>query len=187
MNNRMAPVAEDVIGDQATPEQRAQRLVDINNWLSYFQEDCLREFGATITYVENAARDINHAYWETLEECVRHRITSQSGKEVTVDRHKICSLTELVVSHQMPIDHDDMAKRIDLSARFAYYCALNILGCWDSRIATALHVSESFEREHLTWLRSLQRCSENFPIFSNAATWYLVERLFIERSERQAI
>ncbi|WP_306603893.1 hypothetical protein [Azonexus sp.] len=184
MNKRTAPVAEDVIGDRSTPQQREQRLVDITNWLQYFQEDCQREFGGTVVYAENAARDINHVYWETLEECVRPRITSQSGKEVTVDRHKICSLTELIIAHQSPVEHDDAAKKIDLSARLAYYCALNILGCWDSRIATELHVSDSFEREHLTWLRNLQRCSENFPIFSNAATWYLVERLFIERSER---
>lgn len=186
MDSRVAPVAEDVIGDRSTPEQRAQRLVDIENWLKYFQEDCRREFNAEVTYVENAARDINHMYWETLEERVRPRITSKSGHEVTVDRHKICSLTELVITHLQPVDHAEETKKLDLSARFAHYCALNILGCWDSKITTGLYVSESFEREHLTWLRNLNRCSEDFPIFSNAATWYLVELLFLERTERSA-
>lgn len=185
MNSRRAPVAEDVIGDRSTPEQRAQRLIDIGNWLTYFQEDCLKEFKAKVTYVENAARDINHVYWETLEERVRPRITSAKGdQEVTVDRHKICSLTELIIAHLQPVDHEDENKKLELSSRLAYYCALNILGCWDNNITSELYVSESFEREHLTWLRNINRCSEDFPIFSNAATWYLVELLFLERTAR---
>lgn len=186
MNSRRAPVAEDIIGDRSTPAQKAQRLSDIENWLRYFQEDCFDAFGFEITYSKDAAVLINHMYWETLEERVRPRITSQSGKEVTVDRHKICSLTELVIAHQQPIEHDDEEKKNDLCARLAHYCALNILGGWDNNITDSMYVSESFEREHLTWLRNLNRCSEDFPIFSNAATWYLVEVIFLERSKAQA-
>lgn len=185
MSSRKTAIAVDVVGDFSTPEQREQRLCDVRNWLKYFAEDCLAELGGTVSYIDEAAEQINHFYWETLEERVRPRITSATGKEVTVDRHKICSLTELVIAYVQPVDHSDPVKKNDLSARLAYFCALNILGCWDKEVVSDLAVSESFEREHLTWLRHLNKCSEDFPIFSNAATWYLVELVFLERSERR--
>lgn len=184
MSHSDAVFPDDILGDRATPEQKQQRLIDITNWLAFFAEDC-RKLGGEIRYVDDAAKQINHVYWETLEERVRPRITSMTSDEVTVDRHKICSLTELVIAYTQPIEHSDPYKKNDLSARLAYYCALNILGCWDQHITSSFFVSPSFEREHLAWVRNLNHCSEDFPIFSNAATWYLVELVSFERADRK--
>jgi hypothetical protein len=49
-----------------------------------------------------------------------------------------------------------------------------------------MYVSDSFDREHTTWLKQLNLYTEGWPVFSNAATWYLVELIYFERQQKAA-
>lgn len=131
--------------------------------------------------------ELNSTYWELLEETVRPRIKSrEAGKEVVVDRHKIASLTELLLVHYRPFKHlrIDPALENSLNARLANFVAESIVGGWNPEVVGNLAVSDSFSSEHLAWLRNSAFDTRSASIFSNAATWYLVEKIYLERSER---
>jgi hypothetical protein len=102
------------------------------------------------------------------------------GKRI-IDRHKIASATELCVCFWEPIDKPNQEEKTEINARLAFYIGLNIIGNWDPNKVKTLFVSESFNREHLTWLREVKR-HKNFQIFSNAATWFLIELICAERT-----
>ena len=174
---------DELIGNFATAEQIANRASDIKQWLEDFRNHCL-ENGASVSIHPQAVEEINQSYWAAMSESVRVRIIPEVGKSVRADRHKIASLFELLVQHHQPFEHTDSEIATDLNARAAFFVAINIIGNWGYVGAGDLYVSESFSREHLTWLKQLNEHSEGLPIFSNAATWYLVEKLFIERAER---
>lgn len=138
-----------------------------------------------ITYAADITEIINSHYWEAMDENVRPRIqSSMPDSPVRADRHKIAALMELVIMHAQPILHADARIANDLTARLAFFVAMNILGNWNKSRVGDLYVSDSFDREHRTWLRQLHTHSEGWPIFSNAATWYLVELIYFERSAR---
>lgn len=166
---------EQLHGEYATAEQREKRLGDIEVWLSCYAQLSEKLFAQPISYMDGAARFINSLYWETLESKVRPALLRAADARITIDRHKIASLTELCICYYQPILLDDESEKSEQNARLAFYVAQNIIGNWNAENIRTLFVSESFNREHLTWLRYLNYVSD-FPIFSNAATWYLFER-----------
>jgi hypothetical protein len=119
-----------------------------------------------------------------LEEGIRPNIKSRSGGDVVVDRHKIASLSELLIVRLQPIEHEDPDNLLTLNARLAYFVAINIIANWNPENVEKLEVSKSFNREHLTWLKYVANGVAPASVFSNSATWYLVERIFLERFER---
>ena len=163
-------------------EQKAKRKAEIQQWFEDFKEFCLRDGGVSIEIASNVIDLINEDYWSQMSESVRIRICPPNGKSVRADRHKIASLFELLIVHHQPFLHPESSIQIDLNARAAFFVATNIIGNWGYVNSGDLYVSQSFDREHRTWLIQLNEHSEGLPIFSNAATWYLVELLFIERS-----
>lgn len=171
-------------GEYATEEQRSKRLVKIQEWLANFAEHAGRlSAPITIAYIPDAAETINCLYWESLEGKVRPRMARHSGEHVVIDHHKIASLTELCIARIQPIVvTDDETGSLLLNARLAFYMALNLIGNWNEEKVKTLVVSESFNREHLTWLMYVN-ANDDFPIFSNAATWYLVEEYCLLKSQ----
>lgn len=179
--------ADDLIETNgATSLQKLKRQQEIAIWFERFCSRCNDEFGLSVTHPDDAPGYINAMYWEQMAENVRPRIIEHPGETLRADRHKIASLMELVIAHVRPLafDGEDWAIR-DLNARFAYYVGLNIIGNWNVDKMSDLHVSDSFAREHVAWLRNVGKLGGN-AVFSNAATWYLVEKLYFERFERLA-
>ena len=166
-------------GQRASVAAKRQRESEIETWLSYCEEFFLNAFKIKISLQKDAAKYIGHHYWESMEEKVRPRIRSKNGEgPVVVDRHKICSLIEMVVMYVAPIEAPDPD---ELNARLAFFVAINIIGNWQADKIHTLSVGEDFDREHLALLRNINRSSDGWPIFSNAATWYLFEQLCIAR------
>ena len=177
---------DELPGKIAESAQKAKRRDEIVKWFDAFKAYCLREGRLEVSYNETIVDQLNQNYWEEMCESVRSRIVSSADKPVRADRHKIASLLELLIVHYQPFHDDRPDVKSDLNARAAFYVATNIIGNWGKVSIDDLYVSESFDREHRTWLTQLNQYSEGQPIFSNAATWYMVEKIFIERSEKIA-
>ena len=184
MRSGMAMYPDDILSGPITPiEQKTRRREEISNWLGAFAAYCEVAGGFRVCFADDSAEIINSTYWEAMDENVRPRIqSSDPAKPVRADRHKIASLMELVVMHFMPVQDENRDTASDLNARLAFFIAMNIIGNWNKERVKGMFVSESFDREHRTWLRQLHSHSEGWPIFSNAATWYLVECIYFERS-----
>lgn len=172
-------------GKIANVAQKDKRKIEIHKWFADFKKYCKEEGDFDVDYESATVDDINESYWEQMCESVRARLRPTEGKAVRADRHKIASLFELLIVHFRPFQNDDEAISADLNARAAFFVATNIIGNWGKVDTDDLYVSESFDREHRTWLKQLNQYSEGQPIFSNAATWFMVEKLFIERSEHR--
>lgn len=170
-------------GAIANVDQKEKRKAEIHKWFTDFKNFCQVDGNFFADYDPQAVDQINQNYWEEMCESVRARLRPAAGKDVRADRHKIASLFELLIVHYKPFQNDDDEIKADLNARAAFFVGTNIIGNWGKVNTDDLFVSDSFDREHRTWLKQLNEHSENMPIFSNAATWYLVERIFIERSE----
>lgn len=174
-------------GQFTAPEQKAKRKAELLQWFEDFKLFCFEEGGLSIGFDEQVVEEINENYWAQMAESVRIRICTTEGKVVRADRHKIASLLELLIVHHQPFSHDEAPVQSDLNARAAFFVATNVIGNWGVVETDDLYVSDSFDREHRTWLTQLNEHSEGMPIFSNAATWYMVELLFIERSSISAV
>lgn len=174
-----------LVGTFAGVDQKAKRKAEIIKWFSDFKAFCKDDGDFDTDFDPATVGQINQNYWEEMCESVRARLCSATGNEVRADRHKIASLFELLIVHYQPFKNDDLEIELDLNARAAFFVATNIIGNWGKVTTDDLFVSPSFDREHRTWLKQLNKHSEGMPIFSNAATWYMVEKLFIERSERK--
>lgn len=143
---------------------------DFSFWFNAFKETYLINYGIELFYLENAVSDVNSYYWELISEKVR----PYSRSPFTIDRHKMMSTTEMAVMFVLPIRHKDQYTKLKLNASLAMFCAKQILLTFlDGRINVT--GPESFNREHHAWLQVVSR--EGYPIFSNAATWFLFEEL----------
>lgn len=149
-----------------------------------FAEDYENSFHKQCLIDDKKVSLINSTYWETIEEHIRPRMISNGTKRI-IDRHKIASTLELCVCCIAPLEHDDKETKNDINARLAFYIGLNIIGNWSPDKITTLFVSDQFHREHMAWLREVNANRRELSIFSNAATWYLVELLCIERSSKK--
>lgn len=159
---------------------RAKRLRIIRGWLARFAEDFEAVSGVRVKYFDaideiDPAELIDHQYWEKLEESIRPYMKSAHGTPV-VDRHKIASLYELVIADIAPIepDGDDPEERNPLNSELAYYVAKAVIACWHARDDVDMYVSDEFDREHLSWL--MVSPPSEVAVFSNAATWFLLEK-----------
>lgn len=180
----MSLYPDDILNTQfATEAQKQKRLTELTIWASRFVQYQAIIFSEDIVPNKDKLSLVNSNYWETLEGYVRPRLIP-NNRECRVDRHKIASLTELSICFFEPLELPDPEKKTDINARFAYTAGSTIIGNWDEEKITDLTVSKSFLREHLVLLREVRR-DKNLPIFSNAATWYLIELLCEERRARE--
>ena len=172
---------------------KAKRHKELGTWFDRFiqgiaqSQEALKKrniIAHQIRFAEDGVDRVNAMYWEVMVETVKPRITPSDGSDhVTADRHKICSLTELIIIHEQPIEHDDATMRARLNALLAYFCAQNIMGNWDQRVVSNLIPSPAFSEAHLAWLASIAPGGERLAIFSNSATWYLIEELLLARHD----
>lgn len=167
----------------ADDEKKQKRFAELITWFDRFVDYCKSE-GYQAQYDSDSVGQINQNYWEEMCESVRARLKTPEDKPVRADRHKIASLLEILVIYYQPFQDADPEIMEDVNARAAFYVATNIIGNWGKVNSDDLYVSESFDREHRTWLKQLNHFDEGGPVFSNAATWYLVEKIFIERTQR---
>lgn len=165
-------------------EKQEQRLKALRSWVRMFISGWEQSHplnASELTVDESSLEMANANYWELMNETVKPKITPcDGGSAVRADRHKIASLTELLLVHFAPINHPSPATARDLNIRLAYFCALNIIANFNKSMLPRLHVSSSFAEAHLTWLNHLAT-ADSAPIFSNAANWYLVELIAKER------
>lgn len=174
---------DDLSDEQPSHSQREKRFAEITAWFQQFGDFCLENGEVEVVFASDAAESINNDYWEMMYKDVRKRIQPAVGVEPKrADRHKIASLMELLIVHHGPIEHSDEVVRREMNADLAFFVAKNIIVGWHKDRLRHIHVSDSFDREHRTWLIQCQTYSENNPIFSNAATWYLVELILFERN-----
>ena len=172
----------------ATEEQRKVRLAAIEVWFGRFAGGIAQtapQKAHKLKWIENPAELINNDYWELMHARIKPRIIPREGKPKRADRHKIASLLELLINWHQPIVLGDHAQSRLINAQLAYFCALNIIGNWNQANLKHLHISDSFASEHLALLRSLPDTSDSLPIFSNAASWYLVETIAIARQHNK--
>lgn len=182
---------DDVLhANSAVPnEKKAQRLEELRSWVDVFVKFLRRANhpgAAGLTVNDFSLEMTNSNYWELMDESVKPKITPcDGGVSVRADRHKIASLTELLLVHYTPLQHESDETATDLNIRLAYFCALNIIANFNESKLDDLHVSNSFAEAHFTWLRHLAT-ADAAPIFANAANWYLVELIARERQTRAA-
>ncbi len=171
---------EDAAAD-VSQERRDRRLQEITGWITHFIDAC-RVDGVVASFSVDDIALLNDDYWSQLKQNIRPRVAKHDGGKGHIDRHKIASMFELLIVHHRPIKHEDDGIADDLNARFAFFVAINIIASWNGIAGADLYVSDTFDREHRTWLKQLNKYSEGWPIFSNAATWYLVELVYLERT-----
>lgn len=183
---------DDVLGgDSPSEDQHAARLRHFQVWFGRFVSFLLQQSphkATELKWIDRAPERINHDYWELMYERVKPKIITHPGRPKRADRHKIASLVELIINWHQPLVIDDEERRRKLNAQLAYFCAVHIIANWDRAKLKQLNVSESFMREHLAWLTAMpdSNGSGALPIFSNAATWYLVELIFFARRDNKA-
>ena len=159
---------------------RKDRTTDVQAWMDQF-----KRLYPEIEYVEDinglpTAQYLDHIYGERLEESIRPRMKPHAdGSEIRVDRHKIASLYEVIIAESTPIaclSGDDESEINPLNYTFAYFVAQLVIGSFNKARGVDLNyfVSEVFDREHMSLLE-ICRVSEGL-VFSNAASWYLIEK-----------
>lgn len=171
----------------ASDDQKAARLNAFEIWFGRFSSAMAQACPAKaikIKWEDDCAQQINNDYWELMYERVKPKIIPKPGKDKRADRHKIAALAELLINWHQPIIVPEADQRRKFNAQLAYYCALNIIGNWNHANLTDLHISDSFATEHISLLMALPDSSDSLPIFTNAATWYLVETIFLARKNK---
>jgi hypothetical protein len=176
---------DDVVTAAIPLAQREKRLKDYQFWIESYVND-VNSFGMeTLTFDPQKISYLNTTYWETLESQVRSRMLPHAGNEGRlVDRHKIAAVTELATMAVLPIQSNQGDEEYQLlsNAKLAYALGLMIIGNFNDESIQSLEVSQSFVEQHIVLLCEV-RANNSFAFFSNAAIWYLVERIFIERLE----
>jgi len=161
---------------------RKTHLGDIKIWLRTFADSYHRAVGEPICLRDKAAENLEETYWNTIEQLVRPRLAPAKTNGTTrVDHHKIASTMELCVLYTEPIEDDSLDRMLELNAELALFIAKSIIMAWNLpiRFSAAAARCGNFDREHMAWLMSAE--TEEFPIFSNAATWFLYESLLHAR------
>jgi hypothetical protein len=157
-------------------EKRNRRLEEIKAWFEEFASMMLAS-GNTVDFEPFAAEQVNASYWSLLEENARpYMVKHEAGEGAeVVDRHKIASLTELVIATTQPIHHENEAIKNQYNAILAFCCAMNVMKGWGYNIRRK-HMDNTFVSSHVDFLVYIAETKE-MPVFANAATWYLVEKL----------
>lgn len=163
-----------------SPQEK--RLGEILSWLDYFKEQTETMGRGTVMYRKNAQQQMNDLYWKLVEERVRPYIEPPDPLNIRtlplIHHSKIIAVMEFVVMSYLPVLHVNKNERIKLNAILALFIAKQIIFSWNRK-----HIRKQcpdlfpFEQEHLTWLR-LKKISQ-FPIFSNASTWFLYDALYL--------
>jgi len=164
-------------------EQKKKRLIELKIWIARFISAITQtrpDVLGKISIDDDLINQINESYWEIMYERVKPRLI-QHDREKRADRHKIASLTELLINWYAPVRIDPEEQTRMINSRLAYYIAMNIIGNWKNIDSDLLHISDSFAREHLALLMALPESSESLPIFTNSATWYLAECIYLAR------
>lgn len=187
----MSQYPDDVLhGDRPSAEQIEKRSKELKTWIGQFiilfGQKTSADKVLDLDYDEASAEQINADYWELMYERIKPRIKNHSGKEKRADRHKIASLLELLVNWHQPITIDDKKQQDIINAHLAYFVALAVIGNWNQLKGKNLSESITFKREHVALLTAMSKNGgETLPIFSNAATWYAVEKILLARYTKQ--
>jgi len=132
----------------------------------------LAEQNIAVVFKPDAAVIANSMYWEYLDDNIRPYMKKRGTR---IDHHKIASLVELIVATFLPILHDEVAVQRRYNALLAFHCAMNVMKAWGHPIQRK-HMETAFVTSHHDFLE-YTAATLQMPVFSNAATWYLVEKL----------
>ncbi len=167
-----------------SPSSQLKRENDLHFWISQYVDFYNKTYTNFTMYIKpNTEKEINQIYWDFIETKVRPFLEKKHTMPV-VDRHKIISVMELCIMYYLPlwindIDNCGQQARKRECAKLGLAIGKNIIKSWNNDItSTSFPV---FEREHITLLMGVN--FEHFPVFSNAATWYLYEQLIVEKNK----
>lgn len=160
---------------------KVDRSTKVLDWM-----DAFKKIHPEVEYVElingvPAAQFLDSLYWEKLDESVKPYM-ARKDPEGRVDRHKIASLWESIIAFCQPIaalDGTEDGPVNPSNFEFAYFVAQTIMDSFNLQRGIELdyYVSDEFDREHLSLL-GINTSSDAF-VFSNAASWYLIEQYCI--------
>lgn len=132
------------------------------------------------------AGKIEELYWKCRDEHVRSSMCNEKGN---IDHHKIASLLEYSImgaclirleKHKATLINKRDAEIIRINAKFALYSAMRVLSDWNNQKLDITIISDldkgSFYREHVALMSNSSEDIRYFPIFSNSATIYFVEK-----------
>ncbi len=133
------------------------------------------------------AKYLQHLYREKLDQSVKPRMKVYENGDHRVDRHKIASLYELVIAFAAPIAPEEgVPDGVDnpLNAEFAYFVAQLVIESFNKAYNRQidLFISKEFDREHIALL-SISTVTDGM-VFSNAATWYLIEKYCMDHKNK---
>ena len=161
---------------------RVDRCAQIQGWMDAFVRVYPEVRFFEIINDVNAVALINETYWEKMLGSIKTHMAN--GTDGYADRHKVASLYEAVIAQLNPIlpqDGTEEGPINPLNQVFAYFVAISVIDTFNRERGLRLDyfVSESFDREHKALL-SICQVTDSF-VFANAATWYLVEKIAIDK------
>lgn len=172
---------------------------EIRDWLERFELAHKQTAKTEFRIKNNAAEELDKLYWNTVKKCVKNKLCEEetndedSSDEKLIDRHKIASTMEMCIMYFEPIEHMVFDRMIEINAQFAHFAAKSIILAFNfpdfsdanSNLNAEVASFPNFDREHISWLTMVEK--EHFPIFSNAATWFLYERLLLARNDLSSV
>jgi len=163
-----------------TSTKAIKRKEDICFWIESYEAYYKKLHGNDSVFVKpNTEVKINDAYWELIDKKVKP-VLEKKSPEIKIDRHKIISATEYCIMDHLPLFFTDDGKKSSIeNAKLALYISKCILRSWNDGLKDVNLLK--FDEEHIVFLANVEL--KHFPVFSNAATWYLYEQLMIEKSK----
>ncbi len=165
-------------------------------------KECSKQFCSEFN-IENISEDyelmdsLSNKYFFILSDYIRKILKEYNLEEHNVDRHKIISLSQFVILNEKPFENPE------LNYSFSLFIGFKIILLWgeklvedltDKNLLVPYDKLESFMLEHKKWLRKVNLFLDinhikyfSFPILSNSATWYSIEKNIYLYSELEQL
>jgi len=165
-----------------TPEELSKRISEIDLAILSF----LQAFDhSEIQLIDNAAGVIASLHFEYVDAYIKPAVHEN------IDRHKIASLTELLIIRVQPlrVSDGDIVKQREANALLAF----SVAGAFEMGLSENMDennleydsqspaFNDSFAKiieDHISFLEFLNPEDESFPIVSNAEFWRLIDFVF---------
>lgn len=138
--------------------------------------------------LETSAENILCAYVASRDIIRSVFIKRDENNKPIVDRHKIISLFELVITMVKPLTCKE--DKDSANALFAFSFGLFVLKNWEDQSSLGIDRSKinfsdtPFKEEHISWLKHGEYVDKTrlYPSVSNAMTWYLFEKFCFSKA-----
>ncbi len=166
-------------------QKRANEFLIWFNWFNKQNNNNLRWLIPIDKPNSEPHQFLNEQYWRLHSDYVK----SNLHKGHKSDRHKIASLTEIVIRSSLPIEYKDQQDRtenekIKLNVNFAIFCAIEIHYGWLAQKrklfpkdapSNVTFSDRQFLDGHFFWLKKWQSFSTS-DIYSNSMSWFTFEK-----------